>query len=327
LYSQYIFFGPKLKRRYDGCKTVEPKICLKTIFMEDTIVKNLIIALATLMTVAAHAETGSEVLYQPKSGESALKFGYDMGRTASFKTTGTNAADVSLTGSVMEFDYMFGVDEAMSVGAMFNTGTEQQENKAGTTKTTSKEQGMSDLYLKMRMTTGMWVYGADLGLPFANHITDGDTSNRNSGGISINPTGGFVMQNDSWNFGGVVTYNLLLDRKTENKTGTTSTTSTLTGGNTLALTPFAEWNFGSGFASAQFTINSITDTTKTDANNSKTISKATNYNTLKIAGSYNFTPAITGLADYTMDMVQANTTASTPAYTASTITVGGRMVF
>ncbi len=284
--------------------------------------RNLFVALVTLMTVAAHAETGSEVLFVPKGGESALKFGYDMGRSASYKTTTATPAEITLSGSILNFDYMYGVDNEMSVGAAFNTGSEKMEVKNFGSATNS---GMSDLYLKMRMATGMWVYGADLGLPMANKVTDGDKGNRASGGISAVPMGGFVMQNGAWNFGGLVSYSYLLDRKLEDKVA--ATTDTASGGSFLSLTPYGEWNFGGGFVTAQFTLRSIADTKIKAAGGTETTSKATNYNTLKLGATYGFTPTITGLADYTMDMVQANDDQNTPAYTASTLAVGARMVF
>lgn len=286
--------------------------------------KRSFFALAMLLALGAQAESGSEIVYFPKSGESAVRFGYDMGLSASYKNT--SGSEVTNTGSIMGFNYMFGVDDTMTVGASFTMGTEQQETKTGSTTSTTKGTGMSDLMIAMRMTSGMWFYGADLGLPFANKIVDGTNGNRFSGGIGVIPMGGLIMANGSMNWGAVAGYSYFMDRKVDSKSGTTTTTSTVSGGNALTLTPFAEWNYGTGFLNAQFSLHSIGDTT-TKTGSTSTTAKTTNYNTLKLGGTYNFTPSITGLANYTMDMYQSNSDAGTPAYTASTLNLGARMVF
>jgi predicted porin len=282
--------------------------------------KNLVISLVVLMTGVAHAE--SEVIYLPKTGQSAIKGLYSMGPNASFKRD--SGAEFTLSGNLFNLDYMYGIDDGMSAGVALNSGS-QVWDITGIGKTTYS--GMGDLVLKMRMETGMWVYGADLGVPLANGTINGDTGNRSTGGLSVIPMVGLIVPNGTFNFGALASYNYLLDRKTENKGVTPATTSTDSGGSYLTLSPFAEWNYGAGFLMGQFSVYSYSDTTTKDANGVSTTSKATNRNALMIGGTYNFTQSLTGLAHYTLDMIAANSAQGSPAYNVNTIDAGVRFVF
>jgi hypothetical protein len=287
--------------------------------------KNLFISLMIFMSAFAHAET--EVNFIPKSGESAVRLDYNMGPNYNYTSTGASKYDQNVTNSILNLDYMFGVDNEMSVGAAINTGTKKSETTINSIKSSTNYTGMSDLFLKLKMTTGMWVYGLDMGLPFQNQITEGDSGNRNSGGIALIPNGGFLMQNGTWNFGGLFSYNYLLDRKNETKTGATSSIDTISGGSYLTITPFAEWNYGSGLVFAELALNSISDSTNTSPTDVKTTIKAVNHNILKFGGTYHFTTNITGLASYALDMFDSSSAGGTPAFTASTFALGARFVF
>lgn len=278
--------------------------------------KSLLASLIVIMSVAAHAEHGSEVLFVPKAGQSSLKAGYDMG-SGSYKVA---SADVKVTQNVFGFEYMYGVDNEMAVGAGIGSGS--LNVKSGST-TFVDGSGMTDLNLMLRMTSGMFVYGANLGLPLAKHTVDGTKENMSTGGMSVMPMGGFVMQNGAFNFGALAMYDYKMEAQTDTKVGSTTTTTKETPGSVFSLVPWGEWNFGSGFITAGYIINSVGD----GKDSTGAATKETQYNTLKLGASYEFTPAITGLADYKMDMYQKNSTSGDPAYTLTTISLGARFVF
>jgi len=277
--------------------------------------------------ISAFAKINSNVLYLPSGGTSSFSLSYDLGQ-GKFTSTGTPPFNVQYSANLINFDYMWGINNEMSMGATINTGENKGEYTSGTTKFVSKATGLSDLKLKFRMNQENFIYGADLGLPLGVHTIDNnDVSNRSSGGISIIPMIGMVFNNGSFNFGGHITYNYLLDRKGESESGTTTSTRTTSGGNSLILTPFTEWNFGSGFISLQYSIMSASDSTVKASDGTNATNKSDNINEFKISGNYDFNESITGLAGYTLSMLPANSDASRPATTLTTINLGIRFVF
>jgi hypothetical protein len=290
--------------------------------------KHLFFILPLLLCNSGFSKTTSQVLFVPNGGASALTLNYGMGQM-SYTTTATPSAKLDYTSSILSADYMWGVDDEMSVGASINSGNTKGEYKTSTSKLTSESSGLSDLQLKLRMNQMSWLYGIDLGLPLSVETTDAsNVSNRSSGGMSLKPIVGMIFTNDSLNFGGHISYNYLLDRKHETiSTAGSTSTSTQSGGSSLLITPFVEWNYGSGLISGEFTVVSASDTTTTSSSGMKSTDKADNHNVLALHGSYDFNPSITGLAGYSLAMFPSESTQSRPATNATNIEIGVRFLF
>lgn len=259
--------------------------------------KSLMFIASLLMAATSFAQTNSQVIYLPNSGQSALEGTYIMG---------PNVSETKQTATGLGVSYLYGVDDSMVVGGQIANGSAKSDG-------TTVAEGMSDLYLTARMKSGGLIYGADLSLPLTKaEIKDGKMT-LSSGGISISPTVVYLMNQGALNFGGQAAYKYNMEKTTNYVVEQKST-----GGHVLSLMPFVEFNYGSGFLTAQFTYSS--SAAEKDADGVET-SEAYTTNTIELGGTYAFTDSITGIASYAQDKDSNSDNAST------TMNVGARFTF
>jgi hypothetical protein len=283
-----------------------------------------IVTLATASALAAGKST-TEYYYQPSAGVNAVEAKYLMDLRPGKTDDGTGEKDQKYEMSDFYLNYAYGLNDNNAFGAELFFGS--QKITSDTTSHTAN--GMGDIHLLYKGFTDMWHYGADLGISTAKIKLDTATNlqdNRSSGGMSLKVNGGVLMNSGAINYGADLSYLMPFERQIDDANSTK-----LTGGNTLKLAPFVEYNWGMGFLGAELAYNMVDDLTiKSGAFETKM--KGESYLSLMLNGSFDFTDSTVGLLSLGMGMhpehdeTSAGTT-KVKAYTETIASLGVRMTF
>lgn len=287
------------------------------------LVSMAIITLASATAMAAGPKT--EYFFRPDGGKQALELKYRMNVLPAKVAVGTVETDVKQEINDFYFTYAYGLSDNHTLGVETFFGSNKMT--FGTTNHTAD--GMGDLHLFYKGFAGMWYYGADLGLNMGKigyDETSGFVDNRSSGGMSLKASAGLLMTSEALNYGADLSYMLPFERQQDDADATK-----YTGGNTLRLAPFIEYNWGMGFVGAELAYTMIDDTTEKD-NNGETKNKGESYLSLALNGSYDFNEMATGLLTLGMGMhperdITAGSTNKLKAYTETIASLGVRLNF
>lgn len=288
--------------------------------------KLLSIAIVTLASASALAATKSttEYYYQPTAGVSAIQARYLMDMKPMKSDTGGVETDQKSEIGDFYLDYLYGMSEGNALGVELVFGSNKLTNGA----TSHTATGMGDINLFYRGFSGMWHYGANIGVNTEKVKEDAATGlqdNRSSGGMSLKLNVGVMQSKAETNYGVDLSYAMPFERQFDDAAGTK-----LTGGNTLRLAPFVEYNWGMGFVGAELAYNMMDDTTVKAAAEVKV--KGESYLSLILFGSYDFNESTTGLLSLGMashpehDFLTTGTT-KMKAYTETLASIGVRYSF
>ena len=292
--------------------------------------KLISIAVVTLAAASAFAaKSSNEYYFQPAGGQNALEAKLNTDSNPGKTTTGGKDSDDKSVTSDLMLDYAYGLNETMAVGAHTFFGSDKQ-TAPGTSATGN---GLGDLNVYFKSGFGdMFHYGVDLGYNVSGKAklnSDGLQTNRSSGGMSLKGNIGGLMSAGAWNYGADLSYTYLADRKVDNN----GTDVTLSGGNTIRLAPFGEYNYGMGFVGAELSYNMVADGTTSSTGIADVTYLGENYLALKVYASYDFADAWTGLAGLTYgahtdhDQVSNSTATKVDAYAETDLYVGARWTF
>ncbi|RYZ88184.1 MAG: hypothetical protein EOP06_11405 [Proteobacteria bacterium] len=284
--------------------------------------KSMILALVTIASASAMAagKATTEYFFQPTAGAHAVQLNYLMDvRPGKISSNGAAETDNKQEISDLGLSYMYGLNENNAVGVGLLTGSVKYTR--GTQSSTAS--GLGDVHATYMGFSGMWRYGADLGINTEKIKLDSSTSlpsNRTTGGMSLGAYVGLLMTSDALNYGGRVSYLMPFERQVDNTSGTK-----LTEGGSLKIAPFVEWNWGMGFLGAELAYTSVADTTSKSGNLSTTF-KGENVTSLFVNSSYDFNEMFTGLLSVGMAMHPEVTdnTDKNKAYTETIATIGVR---
>lgn len=287
--------------------------------------KLLSLAIITLASASAFAANKSttEYYFQPSAGGQAVEAKYNMDIKPGKQDSGSGDVDDKHELSDFYLNYAYGLNDGNALGAEINFGSDKIT--LGTTSHTAT--GMGDINLFYKGFTGMWHYGANLGINTDKIKMDTTTNiqdNRSSGGMSLKVNGGLLMSNGAINYGGDLSYTMPFERQVDDTAG-----SKITGGNTLKIAPFVEYNWGMGFLGAELAYNMVDDMTY-KSSGSETKIKGEGYTTLMLNGSFDFNDMCTGLLALGMGMHpdhDVSTTTKEKAYTETIASLGVRVNF
>ena len=297
--------------------------------------KLISIAVVTLAAASAFAaKTSNEYYFQPAGGQQAVEATYNTDNNPSKTTKGGKDSDNKSVTSDLTVDYAYGLNETMAVGANTFFGSDKQTIPG----TSGSGNGLGDVDFYFKSGFGdMWHYGVDLGYNLGGKAklnSDGIQTNRSSGGMSLKGNIGALMASGVWNYGADLSYTYLADRKVDDQALAASMTDvTLSGGNTLRLAPFGEYNYGMGFVGAELSYNMVGDVTTSVPTIADTTAPGESYLALKFYGSYDIADAWTGLAGLTYAMHTDHNAASpdngskVDAYPETDLYVGARYTF
>ena len=287
--------------------------------------KMIIVSLLLTATSAFAAKSNTEYYFQPAAGVSAVEANYYMSVRPSKTAVGAVETDDKYEQSDVQLSYMYGVNEnnAFGIGTYFGS----LKNTVGATSTTAS--GMGDIQAMYQGFTGMWRYGAAVGINTEKikiDATTSKTSNRSSGGLSVAANVGLLMNSDALNYGADLSYLMPMEREVDGTSGTK-----ITGGNVMKLSPFVEWNWGMGFLGAEFSYVMVSDyEAKNNLGKSTTLGES--YMRLMANGSFDFNETFTGLLSLGMAMhpehdQQSVGATKVKAYTETIASLGVRATF
>lgn len=288
--------------------------------------KLLSLAIVTLASASALAagKSTTEYYYQPSANMNAAQAKYVMDIQPGKTDTNGTESDQKNEMSDLYLNYAYGLSDNNALGAEIFFGS----NKITSGNTSHTANGMGDIHAFYKGFTGMWHYGADLGISTAKIKMDSATNmqdNRSSGGMSVKVNGGLLMNSGDINYGADLSYLLPFERQIDDATGTK-----VTGGNTLKLAPFVEYNWGMGFLGAELAYNMVDDLTIKSTSEIKL--KGESYMSFMLNGSFDFNDKVTGLLSLGMAMhpehdQQSGSTTKVKAYTETIASLGARMTF
>jgi len=296
--------------------------------------KLITVAVLTLAATAAFADgkATTEFYYEPAGGQQALQLNLDYMMDPMTYTENGLTGDAKTNSTSLIVNYGYGLSENMVVGGYLSYGSDAITASApGGTDQTQTASGLGDIHLYFKGFSDMIHYGLDLGINNGNITEDSTTNLRNnnsSGGMSAKANVGFMMAAGMLNYGADLSY---LYKGTVTTATAGGTNDTTTGDGVLNLSPFVEYNYGSGFAGAVISYSMVQS-----GNDTTTTSVATNaaYNVagLKLFGTYAFSDSMTGLlsvAYYSVPSYQfdANSAHTTVAYGQTDVNLGFRMTF
>ncbi|WP_413289689.1 hypothetical protein [Bdellovibrio sp. HCB337] len=288
--------------------------------------KLLSLAIITLASASAFAaKSNTQYYFQPGASNHVVEANYLMDvKPAKTETAGVET-DAKQEMSDIYLNYTYGMSDNHAIGLETFFGN----NKTTTGTTSSTASGMGDIHVYYKGFSEIWHYGADLGFNTEKiklDATTGAIDNRSTGGMSFKANVGVMVNNAAMNYGADLSYLMPLERKVDNAAGTT-----LTGGNTLKLAPFLEYNWGMGFLGAELSYNMMDDT-KMDTSGVETTFKGESYAGFLLYGTYDFNEMFTGILDLGMNMHpehEETNVAGTKvkAYTETIVNIGLRMTF
>lgn len=267
--------------------------------------KMLLASLTVLLAASAYAKSSNEYFFQPEAGKSALEI-QDAMTTATVKTDPATV-DAKVNDNDIMLDYGYGLNANTTLGVRTSTGTDEVKVSGVSTKNT----GMDDIQLYYKGQSDVWHYGADLALG-----SKSKAKSRATGGNSIGLFGGGLWSADGWNYGGKLSYDYNLEHSDDSSPAVKTT-----GGDTLMIAAFGEYNYGSGFAGAELSNSSISDTKVKGGGTAKNAGNMA----IKLYGSYDFNETCTGLLSLTDAMVAKVT--GMKAYNAMIVMAGVRLNF
>lgn len=285
---------------------------LKSIFLLWTLI-------ATIQTV--NAET--LLYYTPKGGQSAIQTEYEWTPNTILENK-ENESKITYSGNLLKLNYQYGLNDYVALGAELGLG----EQTLSTSTTTLKDSGLKDSILKLHAKYNLFLLGMDISLPNSKAITHtysdkAYNGNLSSGGITISPYVGMLYEVEDFNLGVVGAYDHRLERQSEYADHSGSNTTT--GGHQLQLSPFIEWNYGSGFIAAQLTKSSVSEISSKNQDNFESTQQKFEYHKVALKGSYNFSNQLTMLMDITQQSIPKQE--HTSAYSLNFVSLGLRMVF
>jgi len=286
--------------------------------------KRISLAVITLASASALAagKSNTEYYFQPASGAQAVEVKYRMDiRPAKSESAGVTTDEKEELNDLY-LNYTYGLNENNAVGAEISLGNDK--TFSGTNSHTAT--GLGDVHAFYKGISGIWHYGADLGVNLNKIKIDSATTlqdNRSSGGMSVRVDGGVLLTSGEINYGASLAYAIPLERQFDNAD------VKITGGNILKIAPFVEYNWGMGFVGAELAYNMVSDSTL-KAGGTDTTVKGTSYTTLLANGSYDFTETVTGLLSLGMGLHpehDKDATTKAKAYTETIASLGVRMNF
>jgi hypothetical protein len=283
------------------------------------------LVLASASAFAAEKSGSTEYYFQPSAGRSAVELKYKMDLLPGKLDMAGTEVDAKQEMSDIYLNYAYGLNEGNAIGAETFFGS----NKWTVATTSHTANGMGDLAAFYKGFTGMWHYGATFGFSLEKSKIDATTTlpdNRASGGMSLKANVGLLMNSGSLNYGADLSYLMPFERQVDDTDSTK-----VTGGNTLKIAPFLEWNWGMGFLGGELSYNMVDDT-KNKGNTTETTYKGEGYTGLSLYGSFDFNDMFTGLLTLGMNMhpehdFQTTGTTKMKAYTETIAGLGVRMNF
>lgn len=285
--------------------------------------KKLLVLAAMMTSSAAFAKGTTEYYFQPAAGASALTLSYSM-KSAPVKTeTSGTESDAKVAINDFGIDYAYGLGEAMALGAKTGTGSMKV-----TTTSDATASGMTDLHLYFKGFSDMIHYGVDLGVSPGKSKKDssGNLSNRYSGGMSLAANVGVLMAGSGMNYGGDLSYTMPLERTVDNNGSDVK----VTGGSTIKLAGFMEYDYAVGMFTGELSYNMVADSTEKATSDTKL--KGESFLGLNLQGTYDFNEMVTGIASLGLenhsshDYTDAGTT-KVKAYMATNVMLGARIGF
>lgn len=286
--------------------------------------KRISLALVTLASASAFAagKSNTEYYFQPASGAQAVEVKYRMDIQPAKSESAGVTTDEKAELNDLYLNYAYGLNDNNAVGAEVSLGNDK--TSSGTTSHTAT--GAGDIHAFYKGFSGIWRYGADLGVNLNKIKIDSATNlpdNRSSGGMSVRVDGGVLLTSGEINYGANLAYAIPLERQVDNAD------VKITGGNTLKIAPFVEYNWGMGFVGAELAYNMVSDSTL-KAGGTDTTVKGESYTTLLANGSYDFNETVTGLLSLGMGLHpehDEDATTKAKAYTETIASLGVRMNF
>jgi hypothetical protein len=285
-------------------------------------------AIATIAAASSAFAAKTEYYYQPAAGKQALELSYDYKDVPAKIDNGTTESDFKVQSNDLVIDYAYGFNANNAIGA--NTFFGNAKTTSGSNDNTAS--GLGDIHAYYKGFTDIWHYGADLGLSLdkMKMVQKSGSSfqdNRSSGGMSFKANGGLLIDDGGLNYGADLSYTHFFERETDE-----TPASKTTGGDTVKVAGFTEYNYGPGFVGGELSYNLVSSETIAQSGSADAKSKAEGFFGLKVNGSYDFNEMFTGLASIGFDMhsthdLAEDSTTEIKAYNATEIKIGARMNF
>lgn len=295
--------------------------------------KTVLAMIASLSLNAMAADgggKGSQFLYQAPVDKIQLTPALTyLSLTAKLKGAVTKLESSGYTGALRS---EYGISDMFSAGATLSyTSLKNEYSPAGVTASTDSK-GLDDIRFfllgRMDQAASSFRFGTDVNFSLSKSITEADSdTNRASGGISLEPFVGYEMYWNACTVGTKLAYKLYAgDRKAEDKSATPTTTSDVSGGETVTWSAFYEHDMKPWTLGVSLDWESEAKD-KEDTNGTVTTSAGQSIMTLTLYAPYEVSESLTVYPLVNYGKYTAFDTASIESANSYAVQVKGRFTF
>jgi hypothetical protein len=266
------------------------------------------IALTASYAFAEGVQFQSEYFYRPPEDLSSFTLGARYAKfTVPMKQGGNPVGDLTITEAPLFAEFQDSINADLSFGFNVDYGPSDSWvlNSYNQTQTLDY-QGLGDVHLFLNGAASskdiMLHYGIDFGFSPGNaQLADvTNIGSRNSGGATITPYLGFRGRLSEKGAGGIkIAYTHAFERSITNQATQDKTEQKNNGGDVIAVSPFAEWDYGHGFYGGSVTYSGVANSATTIPSLPGNYTGFPSYSVVSVTPyfTYVFSPSLTAIVN------------------------------